>query len=765
MSINYDAFDEENGEFQANSIIATERINIPKYNVVPSIHDKGSMYYNTTNDIIYKSDGVGWSIVNGYERNINVAQKGGDFADLVPALNYATTITPTATNPISITIYPGTYIIDNSLGAITIPNYVSIKGHSYNNEPTVHLKGNTAANDLFVLSKKSSINEIYLCIGNALITSNDIEDSRISNCIMTDCVYGVKMNVANKRLFIYDSKVMFTNTAITYGFYCDSGSSLYIYDSECISDTTANFTNAYYCDGVGSVINTSSCLTTSCNTSYYCDNSAQINISGGFTSLCIRGLFSGSNCKLVAIGHNINVIGASKVPIELKDSSSSAKFIAGRLSDVDKIIRNNGFFVGQYHNNSDSVTALNIESDLSVGNIYKKAILGSGGGVSHRNGVKTFRCTATSSADNGSGFVDTTNFTKLTNNTTPLFGGTTANLCCVVFCSDSQFPGILYNGLTPILTPAGGIDALGNRAIICEYWNGLIWEQTYPMVTDGNEDTASSKHYPHADFIFPQLRTEMRFSYDYHNMALLTIPAATATAGYWLRFRLISNIVTDGTTRQIWVHSLGRMQVDYHGLIEIFNEQTYSIEKLSLNSTTPISNSPGNQNIFVDSNFTEVGLKENSFSPASIHSIGFTFSLPVQIDTSKIITFVFRFMCDNANAGNVIYEMRLAHLPDNTNNVPGVGSGIFSTSISAPANAPGLLLSGNQTLVINGGSQNKLLSFEVTANISRVIADRDGGLGDLLVFNFIRKGSDVSDTYPGNINLIDLHYRYMKWRV
>ena len=135
---------------------------------------------------MYKSFGEG-------VRTLKVANDGIRDADNIKdAVDLATALVPTQTNPVVITVFPGTYTEDNP---ITIPQWVTIQSTGGNYSVDIN-----AANDgnIFISSGNSLLNGFTIkggvAFSNVAYYSASSLTSQINNCIISNCYQGVISN-------------------------------------------------------------------------------------------------------------------------------------------------------------------------------------------------------------------------------------------------------------------------------------------------------------------------------------------------------------------------------------------------------------------------------------------------------------------------------------------------------------------------------------------------------------------------------------------
>lgn len=731
---------DQTGELIADSIVSTERIRLPTYSSAPSIHTEGSLYYNTTENDMYQSDGSVWSSLtaNKLARHITLAQSGGDYTDLNSAITAASALTPTPTSPVQIQVYPGTYTFTNP---ISVPSNVLITSLADSANNLVTLNGTNVASTGLNMLNESSLDGVRILNCSPAINCSS-GTVRISNCVCLDNISGVQVETG--AICVAKScTVMSISGFVITGFQCVTGGKLFGTDLYCRNmGGVAN--TGYRCDGLGSIMFLDNCNSIGCDIGSVTSNNGVINYNTGRT-------LNSTNVAHSVVGGTLNMIGHenSGTGDHLDIDSTGIAYIQATKIRFDKIIRAAGSIInGNYFSETPGDTGMRIEGELSVGNIFNPTESVFGAGDSYTTGMRCFHGTATGPGDDGSGFVDITSDLLLPDgNTVNAFPALTTNSTLYIFSEHAAFPGIKITVTTAstTTTPIG----------VVEYWDGSTWVSTTIMSTQSNP--------PYLPLANNRFNSAGSFQYRVNIENGMAIKTLNSVTGYWMRFRLNAPLVGMPVLDQIKLHS-NRMEINRDGFVELFGEaQLENVYPYDINIAKPANQSPFNQDYFVDDNLS-VGMTENNFEAAGTDKLGILFNLPSNTDTSRGLKFYLKYFVSDATAGNFELQIRAARWVPFVDD-SGPLSDVFTSTAGAPANAPGLISNTIYTVPIVAATNNKLLSYEFEVDISSLILRRLSGsnTGDSLMFSISRLGSTAGDTFAGSVYFISLTPVYISW--
>lgn len=706
-----------------------------------------------------------------FERQVTVAQSGGDFTTLAAALTAITggSITggvPTAANPVLLTVYPGTY---SEANPITVPSFVTIAAASSErsgSENTVQITPATSTTtSIFTLSSSSNVTGILAkgatgTGGIGFLAPAGTFNVQLQSCIVEACEIGYSIvgdGVAAFSTVIFAQNCFARGTAtttLTTGFSATAGgflggAVLSSFGNPLGTAIGTGFlaSGSFSSMGMGTV-QAQLCDKGFVSTSGVADEEPLIRLTGGEIVSCITaGIEIGANSTIEMYG--VSVSGSIANDIVL--TAATSKFLGAGNKIRNDLVSNtsNGAFIGSSLSDQPGENAIAIRGELHVGTVNEPAESAFGGGDSHTQGMTVFTFNGVAT------FVDITADVKLSGDglTAAAFAGTGVGNILYVGGDLDKFPNI-KTLMTTAVVPAGAAGL-----ITCEYWSGASWSTVNIMSTDGDAPYA-----PHAKELFDLGSFQYRFG-SLTGWATTTVNSVTA---YWMRFRIsAAGMTTIPILDQIKLGT-NRVEINKDGFIEYFGTSETSVRlPFDVNWFRPSNNSPANQDLFLQDTIS-VGRQENNFQTGVLDRSGFLTELPEEIDTSRVITLRFRYRVSSAVAGDVDLTLRWGYNLDYDDDPTPVGtslSSVFPDTGTAPASAPGLLGTTNNVLSIPASRENRVLTIDFNVDISTLVACRatGSGTGDILWVSFQRDGTSGSDTYVGSFSLIQVTPFYTKW--
>ena len=748
---------EFNDEIICDKIRSNTALTVPTYAADPAIEPAGSIYHNTTDDLVYRSDGTVWVAIGGassgsnYERDVTVAQSGADYTSIVDALAFAATLTPVPGNKVQIRIFPGTYIESNP---IVIPSNVQVLSYAEVNAGQVTVIPANAGVDVFQMSDESGIDGIFI-IGGSNSISNTSGTARINSCSFRGVGKAVYTSTSSTSIVSNSTAFIFSSTDTSTYFEVDSGSIFWGTNLVVRNIDTSSATN-----GIAFKVSTSNMFLNNCSvigvgTGLDADTSSTVSIQAGRTLNCGIGVDIGEDSTVFVTGHDIVSNTLDSTSVRLKNSTSSLKGVGSRFNS-DTIVRVTGSTIEcSFYSDSSDEPAQEIRGELHVGSIDTPTESAFGEGDSHTDGMRVFHCTATGTGDDGSSFTEITSNIKFNDLlSSNVFPSTATNACILIGSEKIDYLAGIKVDLELGIVPAGGINGSGTRLVRPEYWDGATWSQMRIMSTD-----ADPGYYPHADSIFDAGSYQFRAG-PAITMAIKTINGVTA---YWSRYRLIGAITTNPVINKLKLHT-NRLEINRDGFTEFFGKaEKRDKYPYSINLAAPVGNSPSNSDIYI-SDGVRVGRTENRFSTGD--EIGFTIELPETIDTSKHFRLEFRFFIDSsllAIGGDVVMRIRTAFARDIVDD-PGALSTIADNTAGVPGTPPGLLSDQNVTISVAPGTGNKLQSYIHNTPITPLISRRNTGsnIGDMLFVHMVRLGG-LLGLLSEAIVIVQVIPVYTKW--
>jgi hypothetical protein len=309
---------------------------------------------------------------------------------------------------------------------------------------------------------------------------------------------------------------------------------------------------------------------------------------------------------------------------------------------------------------------------------------------------------------------------------------------------------IPFQGITINLTSPLELSS-SSQAVIWEIWNGTVWTQLSLLSTLASAPYTSfanktlSTGYPINAYSF------VGFQYRFGDVSGWNTNIVNGLLGYWARCRIInSSIITNvPIIESMRVHT-NTTKINIDGYLEYFGhsrpKKTINIQSASTLYTS--SSHPGSEVLVASDNGTiDISQKcsNTQFNNNSTTGAGYNIGLPYEIDTSYNIRLKIRYVQSSGLSGNIAYRVDYKFIKNGS---------IFGSS-GTPSNTSsttGILAS---PVIGIAGAQSTLF---ISINISDYIADTD-----TLWFQFVRLGSDVLDTYSGNVFVYLYNLEYIVW--
>lgn len=282
------------------------------------------------------------------------------------------------------------------------------------------------------------------------------------------------------------------------------------------------------------------------------------------------------------------------------------------------------------------------------------------------------------------------------------------------------------------------------------------------MSTDG-----SARYLPHADQVMDLAGVggNLDGKYQYRFGKFVTPPCTSdwglhtlnGVSGYWMRFRVLQALTTVPTVNLVKLHT-NRVEINADGYTEYFGSaQAERRLPFDVNWFAAAAASPANQDVYVG-DFVAAGRVENNFQNGVVDRSGFISTLPQDLDTSKPIRLTIRYFMTTSEAANIQLTTRWAYNLDFSTD-PGSLSDVFTgtgTSPAVPAGNLGTITDIFQPVATSG----KMESYMVDLDVTRLLAARDSGNGDVLWVTVERDGSDA---HTGNFVIVQVTPSYTSW--
>ena len=657
-------------------------------------------------------------------RNLKVANDGVRDADNIKdAVDLATALVPTQTNPVVITVFPGTYTEDNP---ITIPQWVTIvsTGGNYSVEINAVNDGN-----IFISSGNSLLNGFTInggvAFSNVAYYSASSLTSQINNCIISNCYQGIvanggsiiTQNITGLSLVrVFDKFIRAYNDGFISASLCnvtgvitrptcsfsssDSGSELYLFS--CNAHNVVRGISA----GQNGYLDVLSCHFEDC------DDAIHIGATGSSTVKAIGCIIEDSvtndlniesaTAYLAYSGHinssKFSIVSGATVNIVADDENTDGGLIVGQSS-----------LQGRVSVGTPGAISLGEDIELNVGegSSFTKDQYG--------NEIVEY-WSYDASAASGS------RFTRFANNAgTQLSNSGDA---IVVGCR-YQFPAIRLDVNVAAVT--------GAAHIILEYWNGSSWTSV-GMAAYRRSDFARRGHNPflnvETQFVEGSTLCISNGDWSDDKDVLDEIPDWDSGEDFYaIRFRN-SGALTSGMQfddGRVKPHSFMVSTSGYKA-----NFGTYRTERIVYIDSTAFTPDPVNPPSYISLQMSPniAYANQNSFLKANaISQISTAHVLPNDIDTSSPFQIFIDGVATTADVGNISTAIFISRLNSQ------------SPVITLPLTDPEV---EDVQITVAPGIANTLVSVVQNIDISTY------NPGDVLLMSFARYGTDPSDDYPGD---------------
>lgn len=689
---------------------------------------------------------------SAFERQITVAQSGGDYTTLADAITAAIALTPASTNRVLITVYPGDYTEVNPL---TIPSFVTVEGAG--RPADVRINATTTTSPIIIMSGNATVERITVLgatgVGGIGILATDVLPfCTIVNCTIQNCETGVSTTASsttsNSSISSVENCVIFQTAPgiIDTGFFVGAGATSGIFNCNVTGFFGGAIGAGYQVEGKNSFLSARSIQCTFCTTGIDIENGdvgeeALGRVNNSTINNCGTGVLVGAN----ATGEIFNTAilqTTGNFDIDVQTSTSTL-FGTGNTFRVSQSNINVNSTTNIIHLSDDAnENRFSVISELSVGSVQNPRESTFGGGDSHT--IEMYVRTTE----------DDVTFNDFDSEAASPSGSTfapwpTVNVGDILYVGGGvdTFPGIrLSVDTAPDFT--GG-------AFVVEYWDGSTWTETNYFISNAN-----APYLP---------RTEFADSTSYQIRFGRTTGWATTTVdsqiAFWARFRLTGTITSVGLFEQIKLHT-NRVEINSDGFMEYFGTaRTYKTLCDFAGRIEPGDQAvdPGNADLYV-SDTISAGLTENAFSGTATERIGLFTEIPFETDVSYPLIFRWRWRADGAGGQTnwTVFYGFTTNFEDDTGNV----SNLFESTAGAPTTGPNQQsVSVTSPIAPEAINVNKIYSCQVECDISDLITARESGsgMGDVFWWGLQRNGASGSDTNGSDAQVFTMAVDILAW--
>ena len=694
--------------------------------------------------MIQYPNGNEFPIHTASSKTIYVSKDGNTrFSTIKEAVDHATS----NGNGFEINVQPGVYVENNPLELGTGNTIHSDAGPFITtivaqnpNENLINIGG-----DCFVRAVR-----LVGCTGGAAISHDQsLGNAAVTESIITGCQKGIEAYGYPGVMMLFDTQVMCDDTyGVDYGIHVYNGGNIYGSTVVLSGYPTNMMTHAIYCDGSfssgpyyrASLIYLAAATANYATTGIYADNNARVKYNASSSRQNTTAIHIGSTGTSEILLRGVDLIDNTT---DLLVDATEIKFVGNGVEiDPAKIINNGNAELNIVsYSNATEEEGMYVYGKFNVGEPAHASRSQLGSGDNYTRTMKVFWNT---NGETGTWTDQTTAATFATNPSFTLFSDTSAGNC-TYFGSDFPFGGIG----TLIETVSNSSDD-DNR--IWEIWNGAasppVWEEFNIMVTE-----FTPPYYSHSrSFAATTGILTNRFGIKTSDMETYGKKTLNGEEKYWVRVRATDTQLSNPTIQKVKIHS-NHKRINVDGYTEYFGDsRPVGRFPWETNIAKPANSSPSNMDVYLSDNLS-LGRTENYFSKNNTDRLGFNSNMPYDLDTSFPIKLQWEIIGTDSNQGDVHWVIRWGRSSN--------GIKVYQNSASAPSVATG---EKSQVVIqtIPGSSSDTHLSNSAYINIDDMNF-RNSDQNDLIWITVERIGSENTDTYSGEIGMIQMAAYYVKW--
>lgn len=689
-------------------------------------------------------------------QHCTIIQVCGPSGNLTAAIASAVALSPSDTNSVGIEFCPGTYVINNSGGPVTIPHFVSLQARAAG---SVSLTPSTPGNAMFALSGQNNVYgfDFYNGQAGAYLRQTAFVDGGvtvISDCTMRDggTFYSSAASGGSQERVIIRNSNLVANNGVTTNIvsFLHAGSA--IVENTVFQHAPGGFGMAIVASGTQCVYTITGCSIIGLSSGIFAANIqysltvsdlyvsdityAVINIptvAAGLTELYFDGIVVDYSYGFVARMFNIDTseefiyqfgdVQHYNCTEEPKPSTVSAVYI-----DVSAF--------------EPAVERVLIDESIGVPEKPQSSFVGSGKNSLRQLLLYTY---------NGASYTDVqTNLCA--GNTFTMTGTVNSALYAAVNLIDphTSEPFQHYGLMFEITTAAAG----GAGGFVVEYWDGAAWTGLNFMVYNSDYPYIPNTGTTPLQTVTPTtINYDWRIKTGYVRDGVAVDPwVANDDPGvgvdlFWVRFRIISGTITTPPVVSFVQYTTNTMETNsygvtlYHGFARRMAEVDVNIALFQPKITTP---STGEFTI------TFSGGQTSEFANAQFNngvdtSRGFNFIIPCDCDTSSAIVITLTYRTTTASNTNMAWNIAY---------VVTENSYLYATVVPTSY----AVVQAVTAATVNQQQQARFLMYATNSQIY----DTSNPGRTIGWFFFEREGTSGSDTYAGVMQLVSLTAHYTK---
>jgi len=651
------------------------------------------------------------------ERIVSVAQSGGDFTDIATANTAAAALTPTAANPVSIQIAPGTY---------TIPPFAMLKYVTYvglgnwldvilkTNDNNAHFITGNELSTLQNMSIEGPTGVGFAAVHHSVVSTNPLF---LRDVLLRAGYYGVFVDgstpgsgKANVHAMVVGNHYL--GSPINQMFRVIDDAFLSAFFCAAMAGPGSAVVTGFHIEGIGSELRGNLLSYLLGGTALFADNGADIKIEGFVVNNAALGMDIGATGTGTSIGvvagdfrdgltEGMKTAVGSDATVSFSGFADKSKF--PNISDPSNVVAN---LLDTTFKEAGLITI----GDHSIGSEKSGRVLSTGEGRSHTRNMSVF----TNTNDEAGTWADIAANLILDDGVTQalLPGLTTGN--ALYIGGGIEFPGLAHKIATALVEGAGALTA--------QYWNGSAWVALRLLATGAATLAATAEIYFQNAIV-----EDIRFG-DTAGWATKSLDGVTK---FWVRF-----IVQTASITTAPVADFMKLQTNHWKAGATGREERYGLAMAENDIPLILSDldgaAPGDSTVDYTANIS-IDETSNVFANNTIDGIAGSITVVEGMFTGAPITFVVGWKPATNGAGDVEIEMRY-----------------------------GIAAGGD---VLDGTLPDDLLAevVSVSGQIDQVLATifsipvHNALPGNRIVFSIFRDatGGNADDTFAGNIELVD----------
>lgn len=636
-----------------------------------------------------------------------------------------------------ILVAPGIYMLNNP---VQLKAYVSIR--SIGGNTTTRLEATNSSQDLFTDDGLTELSGLTLAevegASNYAIRATSSGPLVFKDISILNCSNGILLNNVASRLEIFNITCLNFTKATTN--FLESQAGIINVRNPQILVASLGIENMLYANGASAIINSSNAVSiiSGVTNGLHSVNNGTIVFSSTLLSGCSNGVRTNSGGQIR--GSVISISNTVVNDVLVESVNDQVNLNTGELN-INKVFTpswDNVFLEMTSFETGDEGSFFSKEISVGVPEKGRESVFGEGDSTSR--GMMAY-------SYDGAVFTDVSHIAESPSGSTFSFPTTTNSGYYLSWdletSSDYKRPaGFKINVATPLEN--------GTGSYVMEFWNGSSWQEFNYLVTDaGNPYISHTKNFDSLSGGY-QIRFDIRLALS--NNWIKNDPVTSGTERYWVRFRIVDSITTSPNIENIKLHT-SRTEFNDDGWQEFFGlARPIKLIPWDWGLVQAANNSPANQDLFYSDSLA-IGRIENNFVAGTVDKAGLTAQLPLDADTSCPLVLSWSFIKEDNSPGDIRWEVAYGYTKDGD-----------SVSIST-GGAPPIGATEKTEVLIQDVQGSAEIQFTATVllDISEINSRKEDNSFDTLWLTLRRVGNDATDTYPDDIDIINIFANYFSW--